>query len=806
MIDPRFTEFTKHLWRGGSFAYWWTPDGDEGNLSSWFPVDKQRSIWNSNTINIYFGVHPSITKRGMRQRALLETIEAVNCLFAEFDLAEGQSPEHLLQSINQLDTPPSVVVFSGGGYHCYWLLEQTYHVDSPDARQRIIDIQYAWVDFVGSDNAAKDIARVLRVPGSYNRKPQYAPDYPQVQIVKFDMDLIYSLDDFTRQIEPLIEQTKIKRIVVANQDTVPVELDDQTILEKMQQKDAVAAALWAGDMSGYKDDHSDADMALCNRLAFWFGRDKARIDRVFRRSGLFRPKWLRDDYRNATIDKAVASCANTYQPKIENLGNPDDMVKVVAPAIAPVNGNGHTAQNHQNKQPQTQQTLSLDDQLMNFSADDWGNAQSLFLLFGKNFIFCPAYEYLYYNGYCWDSQAAEARLTQAAVDTLLTRRTLAVKRMKEDIIKATKPTATNVRNCMFLFKSLIEEDVNAFDTNPDLLNCKNGVVNLRTGNLTPHSQDQRFTYCIDVDYDLNADYTGWEAVLNKCVASPEMVSYLKMSLGYSVTGYTKEECMFYVHGPTRSGKGTVGETLLSLLGKPLGVQADFSTFTAKREGDTQNFDLAPLKPARLVIASESDKYDTLNEAKVKTITGGDWIRCAFKHRDHFEYRPQFKIWLFSNHPIKGDVDDDAFWGRVKIIEFPYSHLGKEDKGLKERMKSPENLRGVLRWLVEGAKEWYEKPQGLKAPVEVDAANKDRRKELDYVQQWLDACCVINPTGWITNQNMYYSYKEWCDGNGVRPKAIESLCQILSKKGFKTGVQRRTGNGQRQRGVEGFIMC
>lgn len=360
MIDPRFTDFTKYLWRGGSFAYWWSPDGDEGNLSSWFPVDKQRSVWNSNTINIYFGVHPSIVKRGMGQRALLETIEAVNCLFAEFDLGEGQLKEHLLQSISQLDTPPSVVVFSGGGYHAYWLLEQTYHIDSPDARQRIMDIQYAWVDFVGSDNAVKDIARVLRVPGSYNRKPQYAPDYPQVQIVKFDMDLIYSLDDFTKQIEPLIEQTKTKRVAVANQDIVPVELDDQTILEKMQQKDSVAAALWSGDMSDYKDDHSDADMALCNRLAFWFGRDKDRIDKVFRRSGLFRPKWLRDDYRNATIDKAVASCANTYQPKVTNLGNPDDMVKT--PTVVPVNGNGHTAQTYQFTMPNVQSAAAAQPQ------------------------------------------------------------------------------------------------------------------------------------------------------------------------------------------------------------------------------------------------------------------------------------------------------------------------------------------------------------------------------------------------------------------------------------------------------------
>lgn len=800
MVDPRFYELVGHLWRNGKWAMYWTPDTDEGKLSWWFPASEPAKPIESKLINLYFGIHSSATNRGPRQRSLIETIDVVNCLFAEFDLADGQPKEHLLESINQLDVPPSVLIFSGGGYHAYWLFEQTYFIDSDDARQRIIDIQYAWDDYTTGDNHVKDLARVLRIPGTYNRKPEYAPNYPQVEIVKFDMDLVYSLDELYIHVEKIIADTKEKQTIVADLDAVPVDLDDHTIIEKMRSKDAVANALWSGDISNYDDDHSDADLALCNRLAFWFGRDRARMDRVFRNSGLFRPKWLRDDYRNKTIDKAISNCTSTYTASFANgnLGNPEELIGL-SPAITLINSNG------QGSTPSTSTPQSnIEDQLLlNFSADDWGNAQSVFLLYGKEFIYCPAYEYLYYNGQYWESQAAEAKLTQAVVNTLIRRRSLAVQASNETIIKATKPTATNVRGCMFLFKSLIEESVDIFDANPELLNCKNGVVDLRTGALQPHDSSQKFTYCIHVDYNSKASYLDWTNLLHNCVSSPEIVDYLKLALGYSATGYTKEECMFYVHGPTRSGKGTVGETLLSLLCKPLGVQTDFSTFTAKREGDTQNFDLAPLKPARLIIASESDKYDTLNEAKVKTITGGDWIRCAFKHRDHFEYRPQFKVWLFSNHPIKGDVDDDAFWGRVKMIEFPNSHLGKEDKQLKERMKSAKNLEGVLRWIVEGAVEWFKSPHGLNTPIDVDNANKARRYELDYIQQWIDACCQLNPTAWTTNAAAYYSYKSWCEGTGIKPKQMESLSQVLAKKGFRTGVQRRVGNGQRAKGVEGF---
>lgn len=803
MIDPRFYELVKHLWRGGTYAMYWTPDTDEGKLSFWFFADKPREVVDAKFINIYFGVHPSRVERGQRQRALIETIEAVNCLFAEFDLAEGQSPEHLLESVNQLDIPPSVIIFSGGGYHAYWLLEQTYHIDSDEARQRIIDIQYAWDDLVTGDNHVKDLARVLRIPGTYNRKPEYAPNYPQVEIVKFDMDLVYSLDELYTQVESIIATSKAKQATVAQLDTVPVDLDDHTIVEKMRSKDPAADALWAGDISNYNDDHSDADLALCNRLAFWFGRDRARMDRIFRNSGLFRPKWLRDDYRNRTLDKAIADCTATYTPGNNgNLGNPQELIGINP---TPVYTNG-TGQTNGQAPPQMPQQTNIDDLLLNFSADDWGNAQAVYLLHGQDFIFCSAYEYLHYNGKFWEAESAEPLLIQSIVNALIRRRVIAVQHTADALVKATKPTATNVRNCMYLFKSLIEESIDRFDENPDFLNCKNGVIDLRTGALQPHDANQRFTYCIPVDYDAQADYVEWCNFLHSCVDAPEIVNYLKLAMGYSATGYTKEECMFYIHGPTRSGKGTVGETLLSLLCKPLGVQTDFATFTAKREGDTQNFDLAPLKPARLIIASESDKYDTLNEAKVKTVTGGDWIRCAFKHRDHFEYRPQFKVWLLSNHPIKGDVDDDAFWGRVKIIEFPHSRLGKEDKSLKQRMKSKENLKGVLRWIVEGAVEWFKNPQGLQTPVEVDKANKERRNELDYVQQWIDACCKLNPTEWTANAALYYSYKSWCEGTGIRPKQMEGLSQVLSKKGFRTGVQRRIPNGQRAKGVEGFSIA
>lgn len=338
MADPRFYDLVAHLWRGGSHSYYWTPDTDEGKLSFWMPANRPREVsglW--KTINVYFGVHPSRIEKGQRERARIEDVEVVNCLFAEFDLAPGQPPQHLLDAIQSLDTPPSVIVFSGGGYHAYWLLAQTYHIDDDAARQRIIEIQYAWDTHVTGDNHVKDLARVLRVPGTYNRKPEYAPNYPQVEVVKFDMGQQYELDELTTQVESIIEAARAKRST-SSADVVVVDLDDHAIVERMRQSDVAIDALWGGDLSAYNDDHSDADLALCNHLAFWFGRDRERMDKAFRYSGLYREKWLRDDYRNRTLDKAIASCTNTYTPPNGNLGGAQDLADstVHANGAAPV--------------------------------------------------------------------------------------------------------------------------------------------------------------------------------------------------------------------------------------------------------------------------------------------------------------------------------------------------------------------------------------------------------------------------------------------------------------------------------------
>lgn len=450
------------------------------------------------------------------------------------------------------------------------------------------------------------------------------------------------------------------------------------------------------------------------------------------------------------------------------------------------------------EQVQDEQTVKrAEDALLTQGAHDEGNAQCVNLRYNGRFLHSEALGWLYYTGRYWTLEGAEAALDRAIVDTLNARIEAALHSGKADqyseLIKRSIPTSGRVQGAKYLLSSLVYASPNQFDTDPDRLNCNNGVVDLRTGAIVEHSPAQRFMHCTKVDYKPTADASPWVNWLTEAVGSKEVVDWLQMAVGYSLTGHTRDEILLYLFGPPRSGKGTFTETLLALLDSPLAKEVNFATFTAQRTGDSQNFDLAPLKPCRFVMASESNAYERFNEAKVKALTGGNEVYCAFKHKSHFNYRPQYKIWLSSNQPVNADPDDDAVWGRLRLIHFPHSHLGNENKLLKERMRKSETLEGVLAWAVQGAVKWY--GLGSKGLPELESSirlKKEHRDALDNVGMWLEECCLKGGDGFTANSTLYLSYEKWCIENGVEQKKQKGFSQALIRKGYENTITMREG--------------
>lgn len=452
-------------------------------------------------------------------------------------------------------------------------------------------------------------------------------------------------------------------------------------------------------------------------------------------------------------------------------------------------------------------TPELEEVLLSRSRDHEGHARCVKALYGDKLAFVPEWGWLFYNGKFWDREGAEHKAQGLVVRTLKMRRHLGTEKEIEHLVKATPASKSNVVSTQSLLERLVLAKTSDFDNVPNYLNCANGVVDLRTGELLAHDSLQyRFTYCLPTAYKPGADYTDWLLFLGQVTGEAdrdglyyvdkELLDWLQMAVGYSLTGHTSEGCLFYLYGPTRSGKGTFTQTLQKLLGKPLAAGIDFNILVQQRGEDAQNFALAPLKPCRILVGSEPGKYERFNEAKMKALTGEDTVRCSFKQKDHFEYDPQFKIWLSSNWPFNADTSDAAAWGRARIIRFPNSFLGQEDKHLKVRLQ--QGMEGILAWAVEGSRAWFASEKGLVTPPAVESETKEQRVSQDYIQQFLDDCCEVDGESFTSSKELYKVYKLWCDGELTAQKP-RSFSLSLQAKGIGTdksyvNVQQSFFNG------------
>jgi putative DNA primase/helicase len=320
-----------------------------------------------------------------------------------------------------------------------------------------------------------------------------------------------------------------------------------------------------------------------------------------------------------------------------------------------------------------------------------------------------------------------------------------------------------------------------------LLNCTNGTLDLRTGALRPHAQDDLLTKCLPFPYEPARECPQWLHFLEKAMhGSAELIAFIQKALGYSLTGSTREQCFFLLHGPTKTGKSTFATIAKALLG-PYGTQAEMSAFLHKDRETVRN-DLADLAGMRLVCAIETDEGKRLAEALIKQLTGGtDTIKARFLFEEYFEYRPQFKIFLATNHKPKVTAADDAVWERIRLIPFTVQIPKDErDKQLEEKLRA--ELPGILAWAVRGCQTWQH-ADGLGEPTAVVEATQQYRDEMDDIGQFLDTCLVGDPAIYKTQATVLFkAYQQW---GGKQCETQHAFGKALGDRGHES---KRRGSG------------
>jgi putative DNA primase/helicase len=334
-----------------------------------------------------------------------------------------------------------------------------------------------------------------------------------------------------------------------------------------------------------------------------------------------------------------------------------------------------------------------------------------------------------------------------------------------------------------------------WDRNPWLLGVPGGVVDLRAGVLRSACPDDHITRQAAIAPSRSSGCPQWLGFLDEaCVGDVALVGYLQRLFGYALTGDTSEHALTFIHGPGGNGKSVFINTLSGLLGD-YAATAPMDAFTASRS-ERHPTDLAMLRGARLVTASETEEGRAWAESRIKQITGGDPITARFMRQDFFTYRPQFKLVIVGNHkPVLRNVDD-ALRRRFHIISFPRKPA-RPDRGLERKLRA--EWPAIMAWAIEGCLAW--RRDGLAPPPAVLAETEAYFGAQDVLGQWIEDACIValgDENRWESVDALYTSWSNHAVAAGEKAGAKKVLGEALDRRGFMASKKKINGRQIRVR--------
>ena len=532
-----------------------------------------------------------------------------------------------------------------------------------------------------------------------------------------------------------------------------LDLSDNEVIDKARncKTGGVFQLLYSGNWEGLHTSQSEADMALCNQLAFWTQRDENKIDRIFRSSGLYREKWDKRrgslTYGEITVQKAVASCNNVYELK-PHQNDKDLALKFF-----------------KNK---------LIGEVSNVTYDmtDTGNANRLKDKYLGNIKYSyNRKKWLYWTGKIWayDNSGQIKKLADEVIGDLKREAfTYPNEDDQEKMLKFASKIASSASKTAMIKETEHLEGVPVYpeelDSFNDYICCQNGIINLRNGELLPHDPNFAMTKITHSEYDPNGgEPERWLSFLNDITGGDlQLQVYLKKCIGYSLSGSIREQCAFFMYGSGNNGKSTFIETIADMLGD-YGANVQPETIMMTKAQGSINSDIARLKSIRMAISEEPTEGVRLNEGLVKQLTGGGKITCRFLYGEDFEYTPEFKIWVATNHKPTIRGTDVGIWRRIRLIPFEVNiPKDKVDKNLKYKLRKEMPL--ILKWAIDGCILWQK--EGLEPPKAVVDATKEYKSEMDLLQTFVEACIETDYSSpdIIASSDLYSLYTAWAEEN------------------------------------------
>jgi putative DNA primase/helicase len=334
----------------------------------------------------------------------------------------------------------------------------------------------------------------------------------------------------------------------------------------------------------------------------------------------------------------------------------------------------------------------------------------------------------------------------------------------------------------------ITANADQWDRDPMLLNTPGGTVDLRTGEMREHRREDFITLTAAATPAPPGTPcpTKWAAFLERVFnGDADLIAYVQKVAGYCTTGETGEHVFWFCFGTGRNGKTTFVDVLADILGD-YAMVTQTATLLATRN-DKHTADLAALRGARLVVASETEKGRAWAEARLKGMVAGDPISCQHMRREWFTYTPEFKVIVIGNNRPTIRNPDEAMRARLHLVPFnAFIPEAERDKRLAHKLQK--EWPAILRWMIDGCIQW-QKDGHLKPPPAVADASAEYFEAEDTFAAWksehLEEEFLANR--FETSADLFRSWRQWSDQNGSRPGTHTEFAESL-KKHFTKGVE------------------
>ena len=424
---------------------------------------------------------------------------------------------------------------------------------------------------------------------------------------------------------------------------------------------------------------------------------------------------------------------------------------------------------------------------------DTGNANRLVAqLDGRAMCVPELGTWYFYDGLCWrpDKTGRIIQEAKAAAREIYKEASKENddERRKKIVAHAARTESERALNAMI---SLSRSDPriavtqDRLDCDPWLFCTKNAVIDLRTGKPIPASPDQFITQQANVTYDPAAKAPHWDKFLKKVLPDAKLRACIQRAIGYTLTGTTGEQALFFLHGPGQNGKSALIETLSHFLGD-YAASAPSSMLMKTRNESIPN-DVARLRGRRLAALSELDVGDRFNEANLKLYTGGDSITARFLHKEWFEFFAMFKIWMHGNHKPHIRGQDWGIWRRMVLVPFEYEIPNSERVlDFAKNYLYPE-ASGILNYALQGCLEWQEK--GLALPPIIKSQTAMYREDSDILGDFIAECCDVNPKYETTSNELYRTYTSFSDDRNERALAARTFGLYMGERFERLGTTR-----------------